>query len=437
MGPPMGWNSWDSYGLTINEEQLKANAAVLQKQLLPYGWRYVVLDEGWYFTNPEARQKPATLEYAMDEFGRFTPALNRFISADHKGSVRHDGQSLVYGGSPGLEDVGKWLHAHGMLFGIHIIRGVPKESVRMNLPIEGATYHAGDAADPTETCPWDPTSYGVKDNAAGQAWYDALLHQYAAWGIDFLKVDCISDHPYRASEIRQIHEAILHSGRQIVLSLSPGPTAVAHAEEVQRLSQMWRVSNDIWDVWKGKGGFPESIYSQFVRLAAWSDYTRPGAWPDADMLPFGELRPKPDVGPGPRRSRLTLDEERTQLTLWSFARSPLILGANLTLLDDATLGLLTNLALIRINQSATASRQILREDSLIVWSADLPGGSHAVAFFNTGDTLLHVEQPRHKVGLQAQRRLKNLWSGMIEPKSETLTTDIAPHSVVAVEEVER
>src|SRR5437762_150298 len=134
-------------------------------------------------------------------------------------------------------------------FGIHIVRGIPKQAVADNLPIGGSAFHAPDAADRAATCPWDDANWGVSDNAAGQAWYDDLIRQYASWGVDFLKVDCISDHPYRPTEIRQIALAIQHSGRDVVLSLSPGPTSVEHHAEVAELAQMWRVSNDIWDIW--------------------------------------------------------------------------------------------------------------------------------------------------------------------------------------------
>ncbi len=154
--------------------------------------------------------------------------------------------------------LGAWVHARGLKFGIHIVRGIPRETVSRNLPVADSAFHAVDVADQTDACPWDPTNWGVKDNAAGQAWYDSLLKQYAGWGVDLLKVDCISDHPYKVSEIRMIRKAIDRSGRPMVLSLSPGPTALEHAEEVGSLSSMWRISDDVWDVWSSGGKpFPQ------------------------------------------------------------------------------------------------------------------------------------------------------------------------------------
>jgi hypothetical protein len=284
------------------------------------------------------------------------------------------------------------VHAQGLKFGIHIIRGIPRVSVERNLAIEGSSFHAQDAADQSDACPWDPTSWGVRDNAAGQAWYDSLLRQYASWGVDLIKVDCIADHPFKLDEIEMIHRAIEKTGRPIVLSLSPGPTALAHATDVARLANMWRIADDEWDVWSAPPGktFPQGVKDQFARLAAWAPYAKPGNWPDADMLPIGELSPHPGEGQ-PRSSHLTPDEQRTELTLWSIARSPLIVGANLTLLDDPTLALLTNRDLIAINQTATRSFEILKHEDFIVWQADLPDGKVALALFNTGDAPMNLK----------------------------------------------
>jgi len=340
--------------------------------------------------------------------------------------------ALQNGRNAGFEQLGSWVHSKGLKFGIHIIRGIPRESVSRNTPIEGTNFKAQDAADVTDACPWDPTSWGIKDNEAGQAWYDSLLRQYTRWGVDFIKVDCISDHPYKGAEIRQIATAIRHSGRRIVLSLSPGPTSLDRREEVAEYSQMWRMSNDIWDVWKGRG-WPIGVGDQFATAARWAQYTRPGAWPDADMLPVGELRPYPDVGPGPRHTRLTPAEQQTLLSLWCMARSPLIVGANLTLLDDPTLRLLTNPDLLKIDQTATASRQLSHDGDLIVWTADLPRNRHALAAFNVGEQPLTLAGAKDFLSLAAsQRAVKNAWTGQrIQPQALAATT-LDPHAAIVL-----
>ena len=413
----MGWNSWDSYGLRINEQQFRENVEVLATKLKPFGYTYVVIDEGWYMVNPEDRPKPERLKYAVDEHGRFVPVTTRFPSA------------LGAGQNTGFEQIAKWVHAQGLKFGVHIVRGIPRESVSRNLPIEGTNFKAQDAADQNDPCPWDPTSWGIRDNAAGQAWYDSLLRLYAKWGVDFLKVDCIADHPYKPGEIRQIARAIQHSGRDIVLSLSPGPTAIEHQPEVAEFAQMWRISNDIWDVWSSVGEFPIGIKNQFENAARWAQYARPGNWPDADMLPVGDLKPFPDVGSGPRHSRLTPAEQQTQLSLWAMARSPLILGANLTLLDQDTLRLLTNTDILKIDQTSTASRQIAHEGELVVWTADLPGGEHAMAAFNLGEKPLTFDRAwTDFVPPGSKGQVKNAWTGQRLKTSPRITTTLEAHA---------
>ena len=413
--PPMGWNSWDSYGLTITEHQFRDNVLVEAQKLKSSGYTYAVIDEGWFLRNPLDRPHPELLQYELDSNGRYIPVPARFPSA------------LQHGKNIGFADLGRWVHAQGLQFGIHIVRGIPRESVRQNLPIEGSTYRLADAADTSDACPWDPTNWGVKPNAAGQAWYDALLRQYATWGVDLLKVDCIADHPYKLSEIQQIHLAIQRSGRPIVLSLSPGPTSLAHAEEITSLAQMWRISNDVWDVWQTTESFPSDVKSQFNTAAMWAAHAHPGAWPDADMLPLGQLSPHPDVGPGPRATRLSPIEQRTLLTLWAMSRSPLILGANLTLLDNATLHLVTDRDLLRIDQQATASRQVLRDGNLIVWTADLPIRQHALALFNLGDQSMSISKTLDEFGFADTSRLLRENAASSSKPDRAIRTSIPPH----------
>lgn len=418
--PPLGWNSWDSYGLRINEQQFRDNVDVIAARLKPAGYTYAVIDEGWYMFNPQDRPKPELLKYAFDAFGRFIPVPDRFQS------------SLQAGKNTGFEQLGAWVHSKGLKFGIHIIRGIPRESVEKNAAIEGSSFKAQEAADTGDPCPWDPTSWGIKDNAAGQAWYDSLLRQYARWGVDFVKVDCIADHPYQASEIRQIRRAIEHSGRAMVLSLSPGPTQLEHHTEVAELAEMWRMSNDIWDIWdSGNIVYPIGMKNQFANAAQWAQYNTPGHWPDADMLPVGELRPYPDAGPGPRHTRLTPSEQQLMLTLWAIARSPLIVGANLTLLDDATAGLLTNTDVLRIDQTATASRQLLREADFVAWSANLPGNEYALALFNIGEKPITVDRNLSDFALSdGVYSMRDVWTGKRLAASARAVVNLDPHAAI-------
>ena len=417
--PPMGWNSWDAYGFTIDEAQFRANASVLAS-MHNEGWTYAVIDEGWYMANPSGAHL-ADRQYQLNAYGLLVPSTNRFPTAAQ---------------DAGFKALADWLHSQHLKFGLHIVRGIPRDAVAHNLPIEGSAFHAADAADTSDTCPWDDGNYGVRDDAAGQAYYDSMMRLYAAWGVDFVKVDCIADHPYKASEIRQIAQAIRNSGRPIVLSLSPGPTQLAHADEVVAQSQMWRIADDIWDGWSFPPPWPNGLQSAFDNLAAWRQYAGPGHWPDADMLPFGSLRPHPGWGDA-RESGLTHDEQRTEFTLWAMARSPLILGANLTMLDDYTRSLITNRDVIAIDQAAWESHPVTDLPSGFgkarVWVAQA-GSQQAptryVAFFNLDDQPATLTATWADLGVSGRHVARELWSGVRLRRSASVTVNLLAHGSV-------
>jgi len=393
--PPMGWNSWDSYGLTITEAEFKTNADWLHQHLQKSGWQYAVVDEGWYLAHPEnAGKQGADQGYTLSDDGLYQPAANRFPSSAN-------GQ--------GLRALADYVHSLGLKFGIHIIRGIPKQAVDKDLPIAGSTYKASEAADKTDLCEWNPDNYGVKDNAAGQAYYNSMAKLYASWGLDFLKVDCIS-RPYNAHEIHMVSAALKKSGRPIVLSLSPGPTPLEQAADVRQYSQMWRISDDMWDTWlKTTGAWsPQSLKGQFSLLQAWAPYIEVGHWPDADMLPIGYLGPRPGWG-DPRQSRLTLGETRTLLSLWAIGRSPLILGTNLTRMDPQIEALVTNPEVIAVDQHSTGNRPVLVTPDLVIWTAS-DGGNRLVGVFNLSDSAANVIKPWSALGLdRSSYRVRDLW----------------------------
>ena len=358
--PPMGWNSWDCFATTVTEAQTKAQADYMAKHLKAHGWQYIVVDIQWY--EPGARshayREDATL--TMDDHGRLLPAPNRFPSSTE---------------GRGFKPLADYVHGLGLKFGVHLMRGIPRQAVEKNLPILGTPYHAQDIADRSNICPWNPDMYGVDVTKPGaQAYYDSVFALLAAWGVDYVKVDDIS-RPYlkHQDEIEAVRRAIDRTGRPIVLSLSPGETVLEAADHVTRHANLWRISDDFWDRWL-------ALRDQFGRLAAWNPHRRPGAWPDADMLPLGTLVL------GERTTRFTPDEQRTLMTLWSIARSPLMHGGDMTTTDPATLALLTNAEILAVNQNSLNNRPLFERDDLIAWTADVPGsGDKYLAVFNTRD----------------------------------------------------
>ena len=416
--PPMGWNSWDSYGLTITEAEYKANADWMAKHLKQFGWQYAVVDEGWYLRNPESGGKPAW-QFTLDKQGRFMPAPNRFPSAA-------DGA--------GFRPLADYVHSLGLKFGIHIIRGIPREAVAKNLPIAGTEYHAADAADTSDTCSWNPDTYGVKSNPAGQAFYDSLAQLYSNWGLDFIKVDCISSRPYKASEIHMISSALKNAGRPIVLSLSPGPTSLAVADDVRRYAQMWRISDDFWDYWNPPPEEPwtQTLRGQFATAVGWASYGGPGHWPDADMLPIGYLGPRPGLGSA-RLTRFSHDEQRTLLAFWCIIRSPLIIGGDLPHNDEWTASLLTNPEVIAVDQHSTANRPLITTNGAVIWSARPEDGKgHYLAIFNRAEAAEDIALEWNELGLAAGKgyRLRDLWDHKDLGSASSLKLKLQPHACV-------
>jgi alpha-galactosidase len=413
--PPMGWNSWDSYGLTVTEAEYKANVLWLHRHLQPLGWQYVVVDEGWYLRQPG--QKGAAQGFVMDATGRYLVADNRFPS--------------VAGGA-GFKPLADWVHSLGLKFGLHIIRGIPREAVEKNLSIADSGFHAADAANTADTCRWNSDNYGLKANAASQAYYDSIIKLYAAWGVDFIKVDCIS-RPYQAEEIHMMSAAIGKTGRPMVLSLSPGPTPIEEADDVRKYAQQWRISDDMWDTWLAPAGetFPAGLVRQFDRTAQWAPHIEVGHWPDADMLPLGYLGPRPGWGEA-RVSRLTADESRTLMTLWSMARSPLVAGTNLTRMDAATEALYTNPEVIAVDQHSRENRELSRNGPVVVWTA-VPesGGGRYVAVFNLGDAAQDLTYGWKDLGLpEGEHTVRDLWARKELGTAGSHKTSLAPHAAM-------
>jgi len=307
--------------------------------------------------------------FVLDKYGRYVPATSRFPSAAN---------------GAGFKPLADYVHSLGLKFGIHILRGIPREAVAMNLPIEGSPYTAAEAADVHTPCGWNPDNYGVDSHGpAGQAYYDSIARLYASWGVDLIKADCIASHPYAGEEIRMLSNALRGSGREMVLSLSPGPAPIDEAAAFRQYSTMWRISNDVWDLWQGAPDYPQGVVQQFPRAAQWASLAEPGHWPDLDMLALGYLGPAPGLGK-PRETRLTHAEQRTYMTLWCIARSPLFMGGNLTRVDRWTAGLLENPEMIAVDQHASGDHQALARDGFVVWlSKPDTGGGWYLAAFNT------------------------------------------------------
>jgi hypothetical protein len=367
----MGWNSWDCFGPTVTEAEVKANADYMSKHLKKFGWEYIVVDIRWYVANDKALGYNQTdPQYNIDEYGRFLPAVNRFPSA---------------AGGKGFKPLADYLHSKGLKFGIHIMRGIPVVAVNKNLPIKGTKVKATDIYSEKDQCRWLRDMYTIVPGKQGaQEYYNSIFELYASWGLDFVKVDDLSSPIYFTEEVEMIRKAIDRTGRKILLSTSPGETPIDHATHVQQHANMWRTVGDFWDNWG-------QLKTHFEVFERWNKWRMKGAWPDGDMLPLGRIGIRAERG-APRMANFTKDEQYTLMTLWSIFKSPLMFGGNLPDNDSFTLSLLTNKRVLDVLKYSTNNRPLFNEGDRAAWIADEPGtGAKYLAVFNKADQALAIE----------------------------------------------
>ncbi|MGG3454277.1 glycoside hydrolase family 27 protein [Paenibacillus rhizolycopersici] len=412
--PPLGWNSWDCYGAAVTEEEIRGNAEYMAKHLKAYGWSYITVDIQWYEPGAHSSQYRPFVPLMMDGYSRLMPAENRFPSA---------------AGGQGFKPLADFVHDLGLRFGIHIMRGIPRQAVHAATPILGTTATARDIAHTNSICPWNTDMYGVDASKEGaQAYYDSLFELYASWGVDLVKVDDIAASrlygPHQP-EIAMISEAIKCCGRPMVLSLSPGPAPVESSAFFAEHANMWRITDDFWDQWP-------LLRDMFDRCRAWQGVPQAGSWPDCDMLPLGHIGIRSvDGGGADRWTRFTRDEQLTMMSLWSIFRSPLIFGGELRDNDEWVLSLLTNREVLRMHRESRGAREAVREGDLIVWTAEHPEGFGYAAVFNLSESPLSLDLPLKQIGLAGASAGTELWSGATAELtvSGELHTTVPPHGV--------
>lgn len=402
--PPMGWNSYNCYGSAVHEDEVKANADYMALHLRPFGWQYIVVDFLWSYDNPPGSRIGNPFQkrlddgsyipwLAMDGWGRLTPNETKFPSA--------------FGGK-GFRPLADYIHGLGLKFGIHVMRGIPRQAVWARSPVLGTKGITADQiADTASTCPWMNHMYGLDMRKPGaQEYLNSLLALYASWGVDYIKVDDIA-RPYSAAEIEGYRQAIDGSGRPIVLSISPGATPLSDSVHVRRYANLWRMADDFWDSW-------EEMVKMFQYARDWQAVGGPGHWPDCDMIQIGKISKRGPVGPE-RYSRFTPDEAMTHMSFWCIYRSPLMLGGNLPENREWEERLFTNPEVLAVNQGGMQPRQVYRNDSSMLWVSDAPGegvgGGRAQYFglFNIGDHEHVVVIDLDKLGWKGKLRVRDLW----------------------------
>ncbi len=408
--PPMGWNSWDCYGPTVTEGEVKANADYMAANLKKHGWEYIVVDIRWFVENDKAGGYNQTdPRYVMDEYGRYLPAVNRFPSAAN-------GQ--------GFKALADYVHAKGLKFGIHIMRGIPVQAVNKKLQIKGTSVTADQIYSTELQCTWLKDNYTIVAGKPGaQEYYNSILELYASWGVDFIKVDDLS-RPYHEGEIELLRKAIDRTGRPIVLSTSPGETPVNKAEHVKEHANMWRMVDDVWDTWPH--------ITHLVKVAEkWYPHIQPGTWPDCDMIPLGRISIRGERGKD-RQSRLTKDEQYSLMTFFTIFKSPLMFGGDMPSLDPFTTSLLTNKAVLKMHREGTDVKQLFQQDGKVAVTSFNPKTKERyLAVFNLSDGKEPVEisVSLSDLGIRKKARVKNLWTGKPVGKfKDRFSVLLAPHA---------
>lgn len=398
--PPLGWNSYNCFGSAVRENEVKENADYMAKYLKPFGWNFIVVDFYWSYENPEGSLvgNPQQSQLAdgsyipwlrMDEWGRLLPHERKFPSAWP---------------DKGFKPLGDYIHSKGLQFGIHIMRGVPRQAVWAKSPVLGAPGITADMiADTTSVCSWSKHMYGVDMSKKGaQEYLNSLLKLYAGWGIDYIKIDDLS-RPYHKEEIEGYHKAIKACGRPVVFSTSPGITPRDQAAHVSKHANLWRLTDDFWDEWK-------LLEAMFDVAKLWEGVQKPGHWPDMDMLSIGRLSKRGPVGEE-RYSKFTNDELLTHYTLWCIFKNPLMIGGNLPDNRDVELTLFTNKAALDMNQNGINPRQLFRKDQTVAWVSDAPSkGMKNLALFNLNADKKEIEVNVNELGFAGQCEITDVWN---------------------------
>ncbi|HIR14166.1 MAG TPA: glycoside hydrolase family 27 protein [Candidatus Choladousia intestinavium] len=420
--PPMGWNSFDYYDANVTEQAIRANAEYMAKYLKPYGWEYIVIDIQWYaYDTGTQREKYEYIPFSqveLDEYGRLLPCPDRFPSSAN---------------GKGFAPLAEYIHSLGLKFGIHIMRGIARSAAERHLPVKGTNATAAQIANPSSVCLWNPDMYGVSETFEGQCYYDSIIELYASWGVDFIKCDDICNsrtlsggEDAQLGEIRMLSNAIQKSGRPMVLSLSPGPALTDRGSFYANHANMWRLTGDMWDNW-------EQLRDMFDRCEKWAPFVKKGCYPDCDMLPIGRLGKE---FLDERQCRLTYEEQKTMMTLWCITHSPLMLGAELTKMDDRTFSLITQKEVLSLNQNMDHTvLQLYKDERQAVWVSQTSDQKFLyIAIFNFRDKEAEISVTFRQLsdkGIQTDGYTKaaDVWEGSEITAENPLSQMVPPHGV--------
>lgn len=408
--PILGWSSWSFLREHPTAAKVEAQARALrQSGLERIGYNYINLDDFWY-------QCPGSQGPNVDRYGRWVTDSSIFPAN---------------GDTNGMKVLADYIHSLGMKFGIYVTPGISKQAVSKNAPIQGTSYTAAQIAEPSV----EEKNYNCHgmvridfSKPGAQEFINSWVDRFAAWGVDYIKLDGTQNS--NDADVKAWSNAIRQSRRPMVLDVTPGKFTRAIAATLMKYANQWVATPDIecYDCEKGGTGYPltswANIKIRFDRVAEWQPYAGPGGFTDYDSI---------EVGNG-SNDGLTPIEGQAQISLWALASAPLILGVDLTHLDQLELDkYLKSTAVVAVDQDSIAAKRIVNTADQQVFAKTESNGDVIVGLFNTAAQAEKVSIEASALSLPRSQRgysTQNLWTGKREKQGSTLSAMVPSHGVI-------
>ena len=415
--PSMGWSSWSYLRKAPTLAKMEAQAdAMVSSGLAAVGYRYVNLDD-FYYTYPAT--SPNTQGMNVDEYGRWVTDPVAFPPGPN--------------GEDGMKVLADYIHSKGLLFGIYLTPGIPRQATVLNTPIEGTSYHAADIKlDPqfTEFNYNQGVMYRIDFTKPGaQEYYNSIANRFASWGVDYLKYDGIRNYTSPTSQgnvpdIIAMSKALQATGRPIVFDTTQGNQAIGIAPFCQQWANQTVFFPDIENGATSPALTSWSdVSNRFNAVSQYAPFVGPGFHMDLDSV---------EVGSGQAVDGITPNERMTMMSLWALESSAWILGPDMTNLDPYDLSLLTNADVIAVDQDDIAATQIVNTGTQQVFTKLEPNGDAVVGLFNLGSSTQVVSTTAAALGLPGGFTgylLKDLWSHQSLETAGTISATVPSHGV--------
>ena len=364
--PPMGWNSWNCWAMSVSQDKVKQSADALKSSgLINHGYTYMVIDDGW------------------------------------QGDLASNGATGTNQKFPNMKTLADDLHHDGLKLGIYSAPG-------------------------KESCGGKLASFGHETQDA---------KQWADWGVDYVKYDWCSYSAELATPqnkwteeeqilpFQKMNDALLQNKRDILLSVCNWGMNDVWKWAHKSGGQLWRTTGDIEDSWA-------SLSTIGFSQPALAEYSMKGGWNDPDMMIVGW------VGWGDKlhQTHLTPSEQYTHITMWSMLNAPMMIGCDLSRIDEFTYNLLANDEIIALNQDelAKVATVIFKNENIQVWSKELADGSKAISIFNLKNEKQSIDLKWSDLALSKPKTVRDLWKQQKVKTCKALKTELNPHGCYVV-----